>query len=167
MAQQAGREQVYTVAERFVQQGARDTTVPSSRQEKAIWSAENIEDLYERFVRNPDGSSDSFEVKFRRQLEGAPDRNKAARGRASLHLPHLYIQHTTASTKRRIIRGVLDGTSISVPDDLEQALDRGIAGFGPAISEPTMASHDAPGILPRVEDDARRREVALSDPWTF
>ena len=71
MARRMGREEVYGVAERFVEQTLeRDGSLftPGT----VIWSAENIEDLYERFVGNPDESSDSFEDKFRRQLDGAP-----------------------------------------------------------------------------------------------
>src|SRR5215211_5114368 len=67
----SGREEVYAVAERFVEEALKSDGslfTPGT----AIWSAENIEDLYERFVGNPDESSDRFEDKFRRQLEGAP-----------------------------------------------------------------------------------------------
>ena len=59
------------MAERFVQEALESDGslfTPGAK----IWTAENIEDLYERFVDNPDESSDRFEDKFRRQLEGAP-----------------------------------------------------------------------------------------------
>ncbi len=62
---------VYAVAERFVEVALKSDGslfTPGA----AIWSAENIEDLYERLVGHPDESSDRFEDKFRRQLEGAP-----------------------------------------------------------------------------------------------
>ena len=39
----------------------------------SIWTLENLRDLYDRFVNNPDQTADSFEVKFKRQLSGAPD----------------------------------------------------------------------------------------------
>ena len=71
MAYRSGREEVYEVAQRIVQQTLKSDGslfTPGT----AIWTADNVEDLYERFVGHPDKSSDSFEDKFRRQLEGAP-----------------------------------------------------------------------------------------------
>jgi 5-methylcytosine-specific restriction protein B len=71
MARRAEPKEVYAVADRFVEEALRrdgSLFTPGA----AIWSAENIEDLYERFVGNTDESSDSFEDKFRRQLEDAP-----------------------------------------------------------------------------------------------
>ena len=46
----------------------------------SIWSAENVEDLYDRSVENPDESLDNFDDKLRRQLEGSPRRADASDG---------------------------------------------------------------------------------------
>lgn len=75
MARRSGREEVYEVAERFVEEALRSDGslfTPGA----PIWSAENIEDLCDRFVGNPIETSESFEEKFRRQLEGAPLKTK-------------------------------------------------------------------------------------------
>ncbi len=39
---------------------------------RSIWSAAVLDDLYRRFVEHPDVSADRFEIKFHRQLDGAP-----------------------------------------------------------------------------------------------
>ena len=51
MARLAGREEVYATAKRFVEEALKSDGslfTPGT----AIWSTENIEDLYERFVGN-------------------------------------------------------------------------------------------------------------------
>src|SRR5437867_4525146 len=37
-----------------------------------VWSADNIKELYHRFIEQPHPGPDRFEVKLRRQLQGAP-----------------------------------------------------------------------------------------------
>ena len=164
MARRAGREAVYAVAERFVEEALRSDGslfTPGA----AIWSAENIEDLYERFVGNPDESSDSFEDKFRRQLEGAPPETRQLAAEL-LYVYLVFPSNMGGDSKRRIIRGVLGGTSISVPKDLDQALDQGIASFGPALQ-------NRPWQLWMLLEFFREwktmpsTEEALSDPWRF
>ena len=61
----------YTAAQRFVDAALRadDSLFTSGA---AIWSLANVDDLYRRFIEQPDLGGDSFEVKFRRQLAGAP-----------------------------------------------------------------------------------------------
>lgn len=164
MARLARREQVYAVAERFVKE-ALETDGSLFTPGTTIWSVENIEDLYERFVGHPDESSDRFEDKFRRQLEGAPlgTRQLAAE---LLYIYLIFPNNMGGDAKRRIVHGVLDGTSISVPDDLEQALDQGIANFGPALQ-------NRPWQLAMLLEFFREwktmpgREEVLSDPWKF
>ncbi len=63
MARLVGREAAYAVANRFVE-GALRTDGSLFTPGATIWSAENIENLYKRFVGNPIDSSDSFEEKF-------------------------------------------------------------------------------------------------------
>lgn len=61
----------YAAAEQFVDRALRsDDSLFTPGQ--SIWSTENLDDLQRRFVLQPDESSDPFDVKFRRQLEGAP-----------------------------------------------------------------------------------------------
>ncbi len=56
MARRVGHEEAYAAAERFVEE-ALESDGSLFTPGTAIWSAENIEDLYERFVGNPDESS--------------------------------------------------------------------------------------------------------------
>ncbi len=164
MARRPGREDVYAVAERFVKE-ALESDGSLFTPGTSIWSAENIEDLYERFVGNPDESSDSFEDKFRRQLDGAPPETRQLAAEL-LYVYLVFPSNMGGTSKRRIIYGVLGGTTISVPEDLDQALDGGIASFGPALQ-------NRPWQLWMLLEFFREwktmpnREEALSDPWRF
>ena len=164
MARLAGREDVYEVAERFVEEALRkdgSLFTPGS----AIWSAENIEDLYERFVEHPDESSDSFEDKFRRQLEGAPAETRQLAAEL-LYVHLLFPINIGGSKKRQIINDILGGTSIEIPSELRALLEHGIANFGPALQH-------RPWHLKMLLEFFSKwktmpdREEALSDPWRF
>jgi 5-methylcytosine-specific restriction protein B len=78
----------------------------------------------------------------------------------------LFPSNIGGDKKRRIVHGVLDGTSIAVPDDLEQSLDYGIANYGPALT-------NRPWQLTMLLEFFREwktmpgKEEALSDPWKF
>src|SRR5687768_16861727 len=70
-----------------------------------IWRDQVIDDLYRRFVEQPDTSSDRFEVKFHRQLDGAPD--STIQLAAELLFIHLVIaDDMTGATKRGLINEV-------------------------------------------------------------
>jgi 5-methylcytosine-specific restriction protein B len=164
VARLAGREDVYEVAERFVEEALRkdgSLFTPGS----AIWSAENIDDLYERFVGNPIESSDSFEVKFRRQLEGAPAETRQLAAEL-LYVYLLFPTNISSSNKKRIINDILDDISTEIPNELGTALEHGIANFGPALRH-------RPWQLTMLLEFFREwktmpgREEILSDPWRF
>jgi 5-methylcytosine-specific restriction protein B len=164
MARRAGRDAVYAVAERLVEETLeKDGSLFTPG--KLIWSAENIEDLYERFVGHPDESSDRFEDKFRRQLEGAPLETRQLAAEL-LYIYLIFPDKFNGDSKRRIIQGVLDGTSIAVPSDLDMALDYGIASFGPALQ-------NRPWQLTMLLEFFREwktmpgRNEALTDSWKF
>jgi hypothetical protein len=61
----------YNAAQRFVDVALRadDSLFTPSR---PVWSLANLDDLYRRFIEQPDTGGDSFEVKFQHQLQGAP-----------------------------------------------------------------------------------------------
>ncbi len=164
MARLSGREEVYTVAERFVAETLRKDGshfTPGT----TIWSAENIEDLYERFVGNPIETQESFEDKFRRQLEGAPLETRQLAAEL-LYVYLLFPRNIRGYNKRRIVHEILDGTEMEVPDDLDQVLEHGIANFGPALQ-------NRPWQLTMLLEFFREwktmpeREEVLSDPWRF
>ena len=164
MARLSGHEGLYAVADRFVEEALkRDGSLftPGA----AAWSAENVEDLYERFVDNPVESSDGFEEKFRRQLQDAPPETVQLAAEL-LYVYLVFISNIRGDNKRRILQGVLDGTPVALPDDLGRALDHGIASFGPALV-------NRPWHLTMLLEFFREwktmpeREKALSDPWKF
>jgi 5-methylcytosine-specific restriction protein B len=164
MARRAEPKEVYAVADRFVEEALRrdgSLFTPGA----TIWSAENIEDLYERFVSNPDESSDSFEDKLRRQLEGASleTRQLAAE---FLYVYLLFPLNIGGDTKRRIVHSVLDGTSIVLPEDLERALDPRIANFGPALANHAWQLAMFLEFFREWKTMPGKEEV-LSDPWRF
>lgn len=164
MARRIGREEVYAVAERFVEVTfEKDGSLFTPG--VVIWSAENIEDLYERFVGQPDESSDRFEDKFRRQLEGAPPETKQLAAEL-LYIYLIFPVKFSGDSKRRIIQGVLDGTSIKVPSELDKALDHGIASFGPALQNRPWQLAMLLELFREWKTNPGRYE-ALSDPWKF
>ncbi len=66
-----GAARVYETAARFVSdalQSDGSLFTPG----KPVWSLENIADLQERYIENPDSSKDKFDIKLQRQLAGAP-----------------------------------------------------------------------------------------------
>ena len=164
MARRVGREEAYAAAERFVEEALKSDGslfTPGT----SIWSAENIEDLYERFVGNPDESSDSFEDKFRRQLEGAPLETRQLAAEL-LYIYLLFPSNIRGESKRRIIQRVLDGTSIRIPHELDNALDHGIASFGPALQNRPWQLWMLLEFF-REWKTSPNSEEALSDPWRF
>ncbi len=110
MARRAGRDEVYEVAERFVEE-ALEKNGSLFTPGKVIWSAENIEDLYERFEGNPGDAPDGFEDRLRRQLGGVPPEAR----QLAAELLYIYLTFPSkfgGDKKRRIIHGVLDGQGV-------------------------------------------------------
>lgn len=164
MARRSGREEVYEVAERFVGEALKsDGSLFTSG--SVVWSAENVEDLYQRFVGNPDESSDSFEDKFRRQLEGSPLETRQLAAEL-LYVYLLFPSNISGQKKKQIVRGILDGTNVEVPNHLQQLLEQGIASFGPSLA-------NRPWHLTMLLEFLREwktmpaNEDVLLDPWKF
>jgi len=164
MARRTGREAVYAVADRFVQE-ALESDGSLFTPGATIWSAENIEDLYERFVGHLDESSDRFEDKFRRQLEGASLETRQLAAEL-LYIYLIFPDKFSGDSKRRIIQGVLYGTSIRVPSELDKVLDRGIASFGPALQNRYWQLAMLMEFF-REWKTMPASDEALSDPWKF
>ena len=124
---------VYAAADRFVDAALRSDGslftpgVP-------IWTRATLDDLDQRFVQRPDESSDSFLVKFQRQLDGAPDATLQLAAEA-LYV-HFLISVMRGDAKRAVIQPVLGWMKepISIPPDLDEALDHGIASAGTAFN---------------------------------
>lgn len=168
MARTAGKETVYEAASRF-KNAALETDDSLFTPGTSIWSLSNIEDLYARFVGNPDESSDTFEVKFRRQMEGAPAETVQLAGEM-LFAYFLVPLNIMGANKRRIITDVLSrmASSVSIPSDLGKALDPGIANFGPSLQlRPWQLTMLLEFFRTWKKMSVAAREEALSDPWVF
>ena len=119
--------------------------------------------------RSPDESSDAFLVKFQRQLAGAPDATVQLAAEA-LYV-HFLIASMSGAAKRAVIEPVLGWMHepVTIPADLDAALDHGIASPGTAFHT------RRPFQLGFVIEFARawkalpedRRDAALRDPWAF
>ena len=97
---------VYAAAERFVDAAlSHDDSMFTSG--VSIWTKANLDDLHRRFVEQPDESSDAFTVKFRRQLEGAPDATLQLAAEALF--VHFLIAVMSGEAKRAVILPVLGG----------------------------------------------------------
>src|SRR6266536_1512781 len=109
----------YAAAQRFVDAALRadeSLFTPGT----AVWSPANIDDLYRRFVEQPDLGGDSFEAKFRRQLADAPPATYQLAG--ELIYVHLLIAagNIGYQAKRALITMVLNWspTPITIPAEL-------------------------------------------------
>lgn len=165
----AKAQPVYAAAERFVDHALRrdgSLFTPS----RAIWTLENLRDLRKRFVEAPDLTKATFAVKFENQLAGAPaDTIQLA---AELIYTHFLIAaNIGGAAKRRLITRVLSWlpAPLTIPDDLNTALDHGIADTGVAFK--TYRPHQ---LWLLVEFAVRwkelpggERERLLTDPWAF
>ena len=170
MARAQGKDRIYEVAQRFI-----DATLKNNDSlftpGKEVWSTTVIDDLYERFIEKPDESSDSFEVKFKRQLEGAP----AATFQLAAEMVYFHLMpsvSTTGDTKRRLVDEILSwmpDPAVKIPSDSAGLLDDGIWSTGVAFH--THRPHQLWFLLSFVMDwkqlEGARQSELLSDPWVF
>lgn len=160
---------VYEAAAVFVDRvlRSRDSLFTPGR---AVWSAPSLQDVYDRFIGGWDGSSDSFDVKLERQLAGAqPDTFQLFGELLYIHL--LAGNSTGARHKRDLINGVLgrSRSPVSIPADLDRALERGLAAEGMAfkISRPNLLRYLVELVRKWWSLGDEERSRALTDPWAF
>lgn len=160
---------VYEAAERFADVALRrdDSLFTPGR---AIWSMATIDDLYARFVEQPDLSADSFVTKFQRQLRDAP----ADTIQLAAELIYVYLliaADMQGSSKRKLINTVLGWSTerVTIPADLTVALDNGLATMGTAFhaGRPYQLTFllEFVRAWKRVEPEEQRR--LIDDPWAF
>ncbi|ABX04599.1 ATPase associated with various cellular activities AAA_5 [Herpetosiphon aurantiacus DSM 785] len=136
----------------------------------AVWSAANLDDLYQRFVGQPDESADSFMIKFQRQLhEAQPTIIQLA---AELQFVYYLISRKiTGRAKRDQINTILKWSPepVSIPHELDGALDQGIANTGTAYQ--TYKFYQLSFIIEFMQHwkglSQAARTTALADPWEF
>lgn len=164
-----GSSATYDAADRFVAIALRrdDSLFTPGRE---IWGAPVVEDLWNRFVNQPDQSSDSFVVKLERQLSDAPDET------IQLMAENVFVHFLVAAdmkpkTKRSLVTQILSWMTLSVdvPPDLESAFSSGIANTGTAFKtyRPFQLFFLVNFIRQWKSVAPPERDLAMRDPWTF
>jgi len=130
----ANAEGFYVASDRFVQECLRhegSLFTPG----RTIWASGPVEDLYERFVRNPDESKGfDFTRKLIGQLAGAPaDVFQLA---AEMYYVLLVPQHTDGRARRAAVETVLNASPepVAIPTELAD-IQGGIASYGAALTQ--------------------------------
>ena len=83
---------------------------------RPIWTAAGLDDLYRRFVLQPDETDKTFMPKFRGQLQGAsPDTIQLAAELLYVHLITIYERAMSGAKKQAQIEEVLGWSSSPVP----------------------------------------------------
>lgn len=134
-----------------------------------IWSQISRDDLYKRFVEQPDEGSDSFMTKYERQLKDAPP--EVVQLAAELLFMHLLVPFGTSRKKKlELVQQVLSWSSVPVqiPSDLQNALNRGMVSdqsFG--LHRPYHLAYILEVLKAWDNLDKTRRAHLLQDPWAF
>jgi 5-methylcytosine-specific restriction enzyme B len=169
MVKTRDRELLYEVARQFVDAALRkdDSLFTPGH---PIWSRATLDDLYERFVKSPDESSDTFEQKLQRQLAGAPP--ETIQLAAEVLYVHLLVPvNTRQPRKLRLLKTVLGWSSqpVKIPSELAMALENGIARVGVAYAtyRPWQLHFLINFARAWKQLTATQREEALDDPWAF
>lgn len=165
----ARAELIYPSAQQFVDvalRGDGSLFTPGA----TIWSPGNLEDLWERFAAHPDESSDTFAVKFRRQLAGAPHETIQLAAEC-LFVYYLVPARISAATKRASIEEVLSWSprKVEIPESALRALEGWIAGAGIAYStyKPFLLQYLLALARKLKAMPAAQREGVLADSWGF
>ena len=130
------RGSVYSAASRWVDHALRADDSLFTPGE-TIWSSRWLGELRNRYLNQPDESSDDFYTKLKRQLEGSPA--EVYQLMAELLYVHFLIVHQESmkgSTKRERINRVLGWSDkdTAIPHDLVDGLSVGVANTGPAFN---------------------------------
>lgn len=169
MARVDDRSLFYLAAQSFVDRALR-TDDSLFTPGVAVWTAANLQDLYQRFVGEPDESSDSFMIKFQRQLRNAPPIVIQLAAETQF-IYHLIARNVTGQAKRAQIKTILSWSAepVSLPQELDGALDQGIANTGTAYL--TYKFYQISFIIEFVQHwksmSSPARSAALADPWEF
>jgi 5-methylcytosine-specific restriction enzyme B len=168
MAKTRERDDLYRAAEMFTDRVLRrDDSLFTPG--VPVWSLETLEDLDRRFI-DPAGGAARFEEVLRSQLDGAPPRTVQIMGEI-LYVHLLFPSRTGGERKRQLLAAALGSAAdnLPIPADLNAALDRGIAGAGPAYNtgRPVQLRFVIDFALAWKRLPSIERENALADPWRF
>jgi len=159
---------IYDAAQRFVDAALRsDDSLFTPGQ--PIWSLGNLQELDRLFVQRPDESSDTWSVKFHRQVgEGSDQAIQLAGEILYVHL--LITDSVTVQRKRELIEEILGWSKspVSIPEDLLATLG-GICGTGVGFN--TYRPFNVQLIIVFVTGwkglAPEERARLLEDPWSF
>jgi 5-methylcytosine-specific restriction enzyme B len=158
---------IYEASGRFVDQAlARDGAMFTP--EGSIWTDTAVLDLYERFVGRPDTSSDNFETKFLRQLDGAP----SATVQLAAEILYVHLLITTqlrGQTKRDLITKVLQvsPTPVVIPPAFATTLDGGLCNAGQSFLRHRHYLLTFLVEMVKVWKTLGDVSRLLKDPWAF
>ncbi|MGR3869643.1 McrB family protein [Streptomyces graminifolii] len=170
MAERSEGAEVVAAVQRVFRDGllsGRSAFVP----EWEAWTERTAADLRVRFVDHPDESSDTFLVKLRRQLDGAPDETIALTAELLFVNMAPLVPEQIGLLKKRVILGeVLSWADrpVAVPADLESGLvgfingGQGFLNYRWAQFQILVLLVERLAGLPLPE-----RELILGDPWRF
>jgi 5-methylcytosine-specific restriction protein B len=135
-----------------------------------VWTRTNLDDLYERMIGRPDVSGDKFEEKLERQLAGAaPAVIQLAAEALYVHL--LIANDMRRETKVSVVRNTLAlmPDPVPIPEDLERALDAGLASTGIAFKtyRPNQLAFLMDFVRAWKELTSQQQDQLLDDPWQF
>ena len=164
-----GTQRVYTAAAAWVTRALRsDDSLFTPG--KAIWTKELLGQLHQRFLDNPDESSDSFLEKLKRQLAGSPPEVYQLMGEV-LYLHFLIVWTKSGARELERIRTVLAWSPepVEIPVNLIEALTPGIANPGAAFHayRPFQVGFLIEFAEQWKEQNPIERDRLLRDPWAF
>jgi hypothetical protein len=136
---------------------------------RAIWTAKPIDELYVRFVENPDETKSDFTTKLIGQLGDAPP--DVLQLAAEMFYVLLLPQRYDGASKRQSIEAILrvSPEPVELPSDLVAALDGGIASYGAALTQRFNQYVFLCEFAKAWTDGADREQklTMLESPWAF
>jgi len=136
---------------------------------ESIWTSATVDDLFARVVENEVISAGDFIARLTKQLEGAP-RATIRVAAEMLYVYQLMPFDVGGARKRELIKSVLSllPDTISIPEDLDLALDRGAASYGQALTNRFFHMVFLISFARHWKSMERAlQEHALEDPWEF
>ncbi len=166
-----GAEQVYAAAELWLEKALRADDSLFTPGEP-IWSSRLLEELYNRFLNQPDESQASFDAKLHKQLVGSPPGVHELMAEALfVHFLIVWQGAMGAPKKELQVRQVLrwSNRQVSIPDHLGAALTPGLAHPGQAFFNyrPFQVGFLIEFARLWKLQTSKERERLLDDPWKF
>lgn len=160
---------VYTAARKVIDAGLAGSG-SAFTPGRAVWTVEAADQLYARFVQQPDAGRGSFVRKLQGQLAAAPPTAVQLMGEL-IYLHLLLPRDIGGAAKRAVINGALSllPEPVDIPADLDTVLDTGVVRAGTAYM--TQRDRQIAWLVRLVQAWKRMpvddQQAALHDPWAF